>query len=248
MTIVEHKWSALPVPYAIEVTDRVRKERYYDPDFYAMEAELVWPRVWQMACRLEEIPEVGDFAEYEILDQSVVVVRTEDLGVRAFQNVCRHRGVRVAQGGGRAAAASSAPSTAGATGTDGHNTRVTQAGAFSEHNLQPADLDLTPVRCEAWGGCAWINLDDAAPPLSRVHRADRQRARRVEGGVAAGRVVVLRAASRSTGSSPRRPSSSSTTCCRRILSSGSRGASRLAIRRTSIRAPSSTPSCSTYTP
>ena len=56
MTIVEHKWSALPVPYAIEVPDRVRKERYYDPDFYAMEAELIWPRVWQMACRLEEIP------------------------------------------------------------------------------------------------------------------------------------------------------------------------------------------------
>ncbi len=102
MTIVEHKWSALPVPYAIEVTDRVRKERYYDPDFYAMEAELIWPRVWQMACRLEEIPEAGDFAEYQILDQSVIVIRTEDLGVRAFQNVCRHRGVRVAQGRGLA--------------------------------------------------------------------------------------------------------------------------------------------------
>ena len=70
-----------PGSYAIEVPDRVRKERYYDPDFYAMEAELIWPRVWQMACRLEEIPEAGDFAEYLILDQSVIVIRTEDLGV-----------------------------------------------------------------------------------------------------------------------------------------------------------------------
>jgi len=36
---------------------------------------------------------------------------------------------------------------------------------FSEHNLQAGDLDLTPVRCETWGGCAWINLDADAPPL-----------------------------------------------------------------------------------
>jgi len=165
MTIVEHKWSALPVPYAIEVTDRVRKERYYDPDFYAMEAELVWPRVWQMACRLEEIPEAGDFAEYKILDQSVVVLRTEDLGVRAFQNVCRHRGVRLAEGRGSRRGGFVCPFHGWCYGTDGRNTRVTQPGAFAEHNLEPAQLDLTPVRCESWGGCAWINLDDAAPPL-----------------------------------------------------------------------------------
>jgi phenylpropionate dioxygenase-like ring-hydroxylating dioxygenase large terminal subunit len=165
MTIVEHKWSALPVPYAIEVPDRVRKERYYDPDFYAMEAELVWPRVWQMACRLEEIPEPGDFAEYEILDQSVVVLRTEDLGVRAFQNVCRHRGVRLAQGRGSRRGGFVCPFHGWCYGVDGHNTRVTQPASFSEHNLEPGELDLTPVRCEAWGGCAWINLDDAAPPL-----------------------------------------------------------------------------------
>ena len=65
-----------PVPFAMEVPDRVPKERYFDPDFYRLEAEALWPRVWQMACRLEEIPAVNDFVEYEILDQSVVVVRT----------------------------------------------------------------------------------------------------------------------------------------------------------------------------
>lgn len=165
MTIVEQKWSALPVPYAMEVTDRVPKERYYDPDFYAMEAQSVWPRVWQMACRLEEIPEAGDFAEYRILDQSVIVLRTEDMGVRAFQNVCRHRGVQVVQGRGSRRGGFVCPFHGWCYGTDGRNTRVTQPGAFADHNLEPADLDLTPVRCEAWGGCAWINLDEAAPPL-----------------------------------------------------------------------------------
>jgi phenylpropionate dioxygenase-like ring-hydroxylating dioxygenase large terminal subunit len=164
MTIMDKKWSALQVPYAIEELDRVRKERYFDPDFFAMEAELLWPRVWQMACRLEEIPTVGDFTEYEILDQSVVVIRTDE-GVRAFHNACRHRGVRLAQGRGSRRGGFVCPFHGWCYGTDGRNTRVTQPSAFSEHNLEPGDIDLVPVRCETWGGCAWINLDDAAPPL-----------------------------------------------------------------------------------
>ena len=91
MAIVGQKRSALPVPYAMEpeVPDRVRKERYFDPDFYQLEVDLLWPRVWQMACRLEEIPAPHDFVEYEFGDQSVVVLRTEDMAVRAFQNACR---------------------------------------------------------------------------------------------------------------------------------------------------------------
>src|ERR1700734_4235906 len=68
-------WTPLPVPLAVESPDRIPKQRYYDPDFYALEAERFWPRVWQMACRLEEIPKAGDFVEYEILDQSIIVVR-----------------------------------------------------------------------------------------------------------------------------------------------------------------------------
>src|SRR6476646_10260841 len=99
MATVE-KRPVLPVPFAMQLPDRVPKERYFDADFYAMEAELLWPRVWQMACRLEEIPRPGDFVEYEILDQSVVVVRTDDTTVHAFQNACRHRGVKVVVGRG----------------------------------------------------------------------------------------------------------------------------------------------------
>ena len=103
MAVTDQKWSALPVPYAMELPDRVPKERYYDPDFYAMEVEQLWPRVWQMACRLEEIPQPRDFVEYEFLDQSVIVVRTDDMGVAAFQNTCRHRGVKLVEGSGTCA-------------------------------------------------------------------------------------------------------------------------------------------------
>ena len=58
MAIMNQKRSALPVPYAIdpELPDRVPKERYFDAGFYQLEVERLWPRVWQMACRLEEIP------------------------------------------------------------------------------------------------------------------------------------------------------------------------------------------------
>ncbi len=153
------------LPYAMEVPDRVRKQRYYDPDFYALEAELLWPRVWQMACRLEEIPQPHDFVEYQILDQSVVVVRGEDMEVRAFQNVCRHRGVRVVEGRGTCDDGFTCPFHGWCYGLDGRNTAVTRRSTFSGHNLAEGDLDLTPVRCEAWGGCAWINLADDAAPL-----------------------------------------------------------------------------------
>jgi nitrite reductase/ring-hydroxylating ferredoxin subunit len=145
--------------------DRAPKERYFDPEFYRLETERLWSRTWQMGCRLEEIPQPNDFTEYEILDQPIVIVRTDDGGARAFQNACRHRGVKVAQGRGSCPAGFVCPFHGWCYGPDGKNTAVTQRRTFSEHNLDPADLDLVPVRCETWGGCAWVNLDDAAPPL-----------------------------------------------------------------------------------
>ena len=141
VAIVDRRWSALPVPYAMEFPDRARKERYFDPDFYQMEVELLWPRVWQMACRLEEIPQPRDFVEYEILDQSIVVVRNDDLGVRAFQNACRHRGVRVVEGRGTCESGFICPFHGWCYGLDGTNTFVPQAKTFAEHNLQPDDLE-----------------------------------------------------------------------------------------------------------
>ena len=167
MTTVDRKSSGLAVPYAMDPAfpDRVPKERYFDPDFYQMEVESLWPRVWQMACRLEEIPRPNDFVEYEFLDQSVVVLRTEEMGVRAFQNACRHRGVKIVEGGGTCVNGFTCPFHGWCYGADGANTAVPRRKSFSEHNLQPGDIDLVAVRCEMWGGCAWINFDADAPPV-----------------------------------------------------------------------------------
>jgi phenylpropionate dioxygenase-like ring-hydroxylating dioxygenase large terminal subunit len=163
--MVQQKSAALLVPYAVDVPDRVRKERYFARDFYDMEVELLWPRVWQMACRLEEIPQARDFVEYEILDQSIIVLRTDDMDVRAFQNACRHRGVQIVKGRGTCENGFTCPFHGWCYGFDGKNTFVPQKRTFSDLNLNDEDIDLTAVRCEVWGGCAWINLDDQAPPL-----------------------------------------------------------------------------------
>jgi phenylpropionate dioxygenase-like ring-hydroxylating dioxygenase large terminal subunit len=165
VAIVDQERATRSVPFRMELPDQARKERYYDPEFYRLETEQLWPRAWQMACRLEEIPQPYDFAEYEFLDQSVVVVRTADGGVQAFQNACRHRGVRVAQGRGSCESGFTCPFHGWCYGPDGKNTAVTRRKTFADHNLKTDDLDLSPVRCETWGGMAWINLEDSAPPL-----------------------------------------------------------------------------------
>jgi len=165
MAITDQRGSTIPVPFAVQLPDRIPKERYYDPAFFQQEVDLLWSRTWQMACRLEEIPQTDDFTVYEILDQSILVIRTEGGGARALQNVCRHRGVRVAEGGGSCENGFVCPFHGWCYAPDGTNTFVSKARTFSEHNLRPGEIDLTPVRCEVWGGCAWINLDDGAPPL-----------------------------------------------------------------------------------
>src|SRR4051794_28148121 len=86
-------------PFRVDDSERIPAKRYYDPDFFELEKEKLWPHVWQMAARLEQIPNVGDWIEYTILDKSVIVVRGKD-GVKAFHNVCRHRGVALAEQGG----------------------------------------------------------------------------------------------------------------------------------------------------
>jgi phenylpropionate dioxygenase-like ring-hydroxylating dioxygenase large terminal subunit len=154
-----------PVPFAVEVPDRIPKQRYYDPAFFQLEVERLWSRTWQMACRLEEIPQPRDWVTYELLDQSVIVVRGDDGRVRAFHNTCRHRGVRLVEGAGRCERGFVCSFHGWRYHPDGTNAGVTQRRTFAEHNLCPGETDLVPVRCETFGGCAFVNFDPSAPPL-----------------------------------------------------------------------------------
>jgi nitrite reductase/ring-hydroxylating ferredoxin subunit len=151
------------VPFQITDPERIPARRYFDEEFYKLECERVWPHVWQMACRLEQIPKVGDWTEYQILDKSVIVVRTKQ-GVKAFHNACRHRGVPLANGHGNCQAHGFiCPFHGWRFNMDGDNTFVYGKHLFSERQLDKADLALKPCRLELWGGCAFINFDDRAP-------------------------------------------------------------------------------------
>src|ERR1044072_2797227 len=111
----------------------------------------MWTRVWQMACRLEEIPRPGDYVEYEILDQSIIVVRVDAENVRAYHNACRHRGVKLVEGHGSLPGSRRTfvcPFHGWCWGLDGRNTFVLRSETFDDDNLHPHDLALVPVRCE----------------------------------------------------------------------------------------------------
>lgn len=153
------------VPFAVTQPDRIPAKRYYDPEFYELEKERLWPHAWQMACRLEEIPEVGDYTVYRIFDQSVIVMRTEKDTIKAYHNHCRHRGVELVTTRGKAKGGFVCPFHGWRWNKDGENTFVYSEAAFSKDAMCKDDLALRPVRVETWGGCAFINFDDDARPF-----------------------------------------------------------------------------------
>lgn len=152
-------------PFAMTRPDRIPAERYYDREFYDLECERLWTRVWQMACRLEEIPEPGDFVEYENVGQSIIVLRQDDGTVRAFYNTCRHRGTRLLQDRGNCRDGILCPFHGWCWNLDGSNRLVYASELFDGSDLDPARLALPECRVELWGGCAFICMDDDAPPL-----------------------------------------------------------------------------------
>jgi phenylpropionate dioxygenase-like ring-hydroxylating dioxygenase large terminal subunit len=154
------------VPFAMSDPLHVPRERYYDRAFFELEKAKLWPRTWQMACRLEEIPEPNDFIEYEICDQSVLVVRQRDMSVRAFHNACRHRATQLEKGSGRLAGGQFVcPFHGWRWNADGSNSFVYGQEGFAPECLRPDDIRLKECKVETWGGCAWINLDPNAGPL-----------------------------------------------------------------------------------
>jgi carnitine monooxygenase subunit len=155
--------SLRPVPHRVTDPQRIPAKRYYDEEFFKLECERVWPHVWQMACRLEQIPNIGDWVEYSNLGKSVIVVRTSS-GVKAFHNTCRHRGVQLASGHGNCRLQGFVcPFHGWAYNIDGKNTFVYGRQLFDKEILDPTELALRPCRLEVQLGCVFINFDEHAP-------------------------------------------------------------------------------------
>lgn len=154
------------VPFHMNDSLHVPAERYYSREFYDLEKEKLWPHVWQMAAREEEIPEPGDFVEYEVVGQSILIVRQEDGSVKALHNACRHRATQLAVGTGRFPGGQIAcPFHGWRWKTDGQCSHIFGREGFSDEVLRPDDLALRECLVETWGGHVWINMDHNAPPL-----------------------------------------------------------------------------------
>ncbi|WP_205875653.1 aromatic ring-hydroxylating oxygenase subunit alpha [Mycobacterium camsae] len=140
------------------------RERYVSAEFARQEAAKLWPNVWQVACRVEEVRRPGDYCEYQIVDQSILVVHTTSGEIKALHNVCQHRGMRLKEGRGSCNELR-CPSHAWCWNLDGSLKDVVDPQDFDPKAIEPDALHLPECQVEVWAGFVFINMDPAAAPL-----------------------------------------------------------------------------------
>ena len=74
---------------------------YTDPSWYDHDKEFIFYRTWQCVCHVSEVAQPGAYATLRIADENVFVLCGDDGALRAFYNVCRHRGHPLVEGFGR---------------------------------------------------------------------------------------------------------------------------------------------------
>jgi choline monooxygenase len=135
---------------------------YTDPAVLALERERIFRRSWQYVGRRDEVAESGSFVATRVGDVPVVLVRDEEGTLRAFLNVCRHRGSLVCEGSGKRATLQ-CPYHAWTYGLDG---RLVAAPRFSkEGGSDHEQLGLVQLKLDTWGPLVFVNPDSQTAPL-----------------------------------------------------------------------------------
>ncbi|MFC5749897.1 aromatic ring-hydroxylating oxygenase subunit alpha [Actinomadura rugatobispora] len=155
---------ALSEPFTIGV------EAYLSEDYARAERDRLWRKVWQQVGRVEEIAEVGSWITYEILDDSIIVMRTAPNKIRAYYNVCSHRGRRLVDTPPRArnARGRGRQFVCGFHGwrydIEGRCTHVPEREDW-QGVLTDDKIRLREVKVDTWGGWIFINMDPESEPL-----------------------------------------------------------------------------------
>lgn len=140
----------------------VPRAQYTSQDFAKLELETMWPRVWQVACREEQIPEVGDCLVYDSPGASLIIVRSADAEIKAFYNSCLHRGMKLCAHD-TSVQKLTCPFHGFSWNLDGSLAFVPARWDFPQ--IEDAKFHLPEVRVGLWGGFVFVNRDKSAKPL-----------------------------------------------------------------------------------
>ena len=147
-------------------THGVDTSAYTSQAVHDLEVERLWKKVWQWACRVEEIPDVGDHVVYDIAHLSVIVVRVEPGdgpgAIRAFHNVCLHRGTQLRVSDGNVPMFR-CPFHGWTWRLDGSLDWVSCQWDFP--HVEPDRYSLPQVQVGIWEGFVFVNFDAACEPL-----------------------------------------------------------------------------------
>jgi Rieske 2Fe-2S family protein len=135
---------------------------YCDPADFVRENERIFARAWIVAGRTEEFAEAGAFKTVEIAGESLIVVRGTDGPIRAFFNVCGHRGTRMCQeSAGRFGGSIQCPYHAWTYGLDGRLLAARYMDDTPDFDLK--DYALLEADVAEWGGFVFVNIAPDAP-------------------------------------------------------------------------------------
>jgi len=137
--------------------------RYTSAEFFAHELRAMWPNVWQFAAREEELPDEGDVVVYENAGRSYLVVRQADGSVRAFHNVCLHRGRKLRLESGWAKAFK-CPFHGFTWHPDGSLKEIPCRWDFG--HLTDESMELPQAQVERWGGYIFLKDAPGGPSLA----------------------------------------------------------------------------------
>ncbi len=144
--------------------DLIAKERYTSADFMRLEWERMWTKVWLLGGVEQDLREPGDFICTDIGRESVLIVRQKDGSVRAFYNVCQHRGNRLRSEGTGSTDSFKCQYHHWDYDLDGSFKRIPDLDTFPQG--APPCSGIRQLPCETWNGLVWFSLNPDAGSLS----------------------------------------------------------------------------------